>query len=54
MKILQLSSNISLLNNVSCGLETTGDLSLSYGVGAMSRGGGCRSKNACVWDRADI
>lgn len=57
MKVLKHSSNITLLNNVSCGLETTGDLCLILGGG---RGGYIRwgwrgSKEAgCVWDGADI
>lgn len=38
MKILPHSSKGPLVNNVSCGLETTGDLCLNYGAGAASRG----------------
>lgn len=40
MKVLRHSSNITVLNDVSCGLETTGDLCLnpSGGVGATSGG----------------
>lgn len=38
MKILKHSSSITLLSNVSCSLETTGDLCLNSGMGTTSRG----------------
>lgn len=40
MKVLKHSSNITLLNNVSCGLETTGDLCLILGGGVGATSGG--------------